>query len=121
MSYSTIISLPGLTDFKVAGLAKKVDDSPTVRAEFARLIDATAPGEIDTDTRALARECPTRWGSEYKCLLTHFDLQIPVKQLTKSPELKLKAFVLTDAQWKLAKNVADILSVRLVPNSNLCL
>ncbi|KAJ7165348.1 hypothetical protein C8R46DRAFT_876188, partial [Mycena filopes] len=97
---------------KVAGLAKKVHDSGTIADVFQSLLDtAKAAGKVHSDKTALARRVPTRWNSDFACLNTHITLKYAVQQLTATSELKLSAFKLTNAQWELAEEVSDVLSL----------
>ncbi|KAJ7938606.1 hypothetical protein B0H13DRAFT_1587522, partial [Mycena leptocephala] len=97
---------------KAAGLARKVHDSGTVADKFNSLVDgARTSGDLKTYKSALDRRCPTRWNSDFDCLNAHHLLKSPVEQLTATSYLKLAAFRLSDPQWDLLEEVADVLGV----------
>ena len=110
----TIQSLPHDAQ-QIAGLASRVNDSPSTLGEaFDRFVDS-APPEND-DRRTLSRRVKTRWGSEHHCLEDHIVLQAAVQALTSQTELKLQAYRLTTRQWALARELYDLLDVRVVDN-----
>lgn len=53
---------------------------------------------------------PTRWNSDLACLAAHVRFETPVKQLTSSDGLS--EYALSEAQWKLAKQLCEVLVVR---------
>lgn len=59
---------------------------------------------------ALDRRVPTRWNSDLACLAAHVKFETPVKQLTSDG---LSEYALSDAQWKLAKQLCEVLEVNL--------
>lgn len=98
------------TDTQVAGLARRVHDSPTLQEKFEKLVDA----QTDFDSgqkRTLTRRVPTRWNSDLACLSAHIAFETPVKQLTSDSSNKLKQYALTEDQWKLAKQLSEVLEV----------
>ncbi|KAI0045690.1 hypothetical protein FA95DRAFT_1543462 [Auriscalpium vulgare] len=92
---------------KVAGLARRVHDSPTLGEEFDRLVANDT--SLATDQRRLARRVPTRWNSDLACLKSHVELRKAVEQLTGDRTLGLTAFRLTDAQWELVDDLMEVL------------
>lgn len=94
----------------MAGLARRVHDSPTLQEKFEKLVDA----QTDFDhgqKRTLTRRVPTRWNSDLACLAAHIYFETPVKQLTSDSSNKLKQYALTEQQWKLAKQLSEVLEV----------
>lgn len=94
----------------MAGLARRVHDSPTLQEKFEKLVDAqinSNPGQ----KRTLTRRVPTRWNSDLACLAAHIAFETPVKQLTSDSNNKLKQYALTEEQWKLAKQLGEVLEV----------
>ena len=92
-------------------MARRVHDSPTLQETFEKLVDA----QIDHSgqQRSLSRRVPTRWNSDLACLAAHIEFATPVKQLTSS-DSSLKKYALSDAQWTLAKQLAEVLEVILL-------
>ncbi|KAJ6619310.1 hypothetical protein B0H10DRAFT_1793912 [Mycena sp. CBHHK59/15] len=94
---------------KVAGLARRVHDSGTLPGIFENLVKAnkmTANGQKVT----LDRRVPTRWNSDLTCLAAHVHFETPVKQLT-STETGLSQYALTAEQWKLTKELKEVLEI----------
>ncbi|KAJ7019651.1 hypothetical protein C8F04DRAFT_975384 [Mycena alexandri] len=91
---------------KVAGLARRVHDSPTLQEKFEKLVEANAAES--GQKVALDRRVPTRWNSDLACLASHVHFERPVKQLTQD---NLEEYALTAAQWKLAKELCQALQV----------
>ncbi|KAJ7723017.1 hypothetical protein DFH07DRAFT_932289 [Mycena maculata] len=88
---------------KVAGLARRVHDSPTLQEKFEKLVEANSGQKA-----ALDRRVPTRWNSDLVCLASHVHFDRPVKQLTQdNPE----EYALTPEQWRLAKQLVEALQV----------
>ena len=101
-----------LTGTQVAGLARRVHDSPTLQEKFEKLVDAQTDLNVDPgQKRTLTRRVPTRWNSDLACLAAHIVFETPVKQLTSDSSNKLKQYALTEEQWKLAKQLSEVLEV----------
>lgn len=96
--------------FKVAGLARRVHDSSTLKEKFDKLV--TADTSLEGNKRTLVRRVPTRWNSDLNCLLSHIHFREIVEQLTATPSLNLRAYALTADQWKMAEDLCEILLVR---------
>ncbi|KAF8960348.1 hypothetical protein BDZ97DRAFT_1905934 [Flammula alnicola] len=94
---------------KVAGLARRVHDSPTLQEKFEKLVDAQV--DHSGQQRSLTRRVPTRWNSDLACLAAHIAFETPVKQLTSDSSNNLKQYALTDAQWTLAKQLGEVLEI----------
>ena len=60
--------------------------------------------------RSLPWRVPTRWNSDLTCLSAHIGFETPVRQLTSS-DPSLKKYALSEAQWKLAKQLAEVLEI----------
>ena len=94
----------------MAGLAKKVHDSGTLKTKFECLLSAHE--ELSkADKCSLDRRVPTRWNSESDCLEAHLYFQPIVEALTIPTENGLRAYKLTPTQWSLAMDVGDVLEV----------
>ena len=94
----------------MAGLAKKVHDSGTLKTKFERLLSAHE--ELSkADKCSLDRCVPTRWNSESDCLEAHLYFRPIVEALTIPTENGLRAYKLTPMQWSLAMDVGDVLEV----------
>ncbi|KAI0061954.1 hypothetical protein BV25DRAFT_1804810, partial [Artomyces pyxidatus] len=92
---------------KVAGLARRLHDSPTLQEKFERLVVAMQ-GEHDQKKR-LDRRVPTRWNSDYACLAAHIAFKAEIRKLTT--EDGLEEYALTNEQWALAEELKDVLQV----------
>lgn len=92
----------------MAGLARRVHDSLTLQKKFEKLVDA----QIDHSGQktSLTRRVPTRWNSDLACLAAHIEFETPFRQLTSSGS-SLKKYALSEAQWKLAKQLSEVLEV----------
>jgi hypothetical protein len=66
----------------------------------------------ERDAWALTRHVATRWNSDFACLASHVELETPVKQLTSDSENDLGKYALNREQWKLAKELVEVLEVR---------
>lgn len=98
---------------KVAGLARRIGDSPTLKAKFDKLVDqqrqetpALLPG---TKTR-LDRRCPTRWNSDLTCLSAHVFFLRQIRTLVGA-EANLEQYSLSDEQEALARELERVLQV----------
>ncbi|KAJ7495277.1 ribonuclease H-like domain-containing protein [Mycena latifolia] len=92
---------------RVCGLARKIHDSSPVASAFATIVDQDTT--IVGQTRTLARQCASRWNTEYDTIDTALILEQPVRTLLKDKDLNLKAFKLTDDQWNLVADLRDVL------------
>ena len=99
-----------LTTPKVAGLARRVHDSPMLQDKLEKLI--AAQKKLSGQKRSLTRRVPTRWNSDLACLASHVELETPVKQLTSDSENQLVKYALNHKQWALAKELIEVLEVR---------
>ncbi|KAH8116611.1 hypothetical protein DFH11DRAFT_1506311 [Phellopilus nigrolimitatus] len=94
---------------KVAGLAKKVHDSGTLKEKFDNLVEANR--EFTGHKRALDRRVSTRWNSEFACIEAHFFFRTVIEQLTGTAANKLQSFRLNDRQWIIAQHLCDVLAI----------
>ncbi|KAH8105595.1 hypothetical protein DFH11DRAFT_1691980 [Phellopilus nigrolimitatus] len=94
---------------KVAGLAKKVHDSGTLKEKFDNLVEANR--EFTGHKRALDRRVLTRWNSEFACIEAHFFFRTVIEQLTGTAANKLQSFRLNDRQWFIAQHLCDVLAI----------
>ncbi|EJD08421.1 uncharacterized protein FOMMEDRAFT_71609, partial [Fomitiporia mediterranea MF3/22] len=100
--------------YKIAGLAKRVNDTAHLKAEFEILVDAAAKdpnSPITGEKRSLDRRVSTRWNSDLACLDAYFLLYCIIEKLTGVRDHKLQGFILTDNQRHLAEELRDILLV----------
>jgi hypothetical protein len=95
---------------KVSGLARRVNDSPTLEALFRELVDKDP--ELDNSQRALTRRVATRWNTDRAALNSHLHFKGPVQWLTGNSKHNLKRYALDDAQWTLAAELNSVLEVR---------
>ncbi|CUA71497.1 Putative AC transposase [Rhizoctonia solani] len=95
---------------KAASLACKLHDSPTLQAKFEALIEASL-SQLKTGRRALARRVPTRWNSDYECLLSLLELRPCVKMLTADSENNLQDLALDKEQWVIVEQLVWVLKI----------
>jgi len=95
----------------MAGLARRVHDSPTLKEKFDKLVEEDMA--LAGSWRTLTRRVPTRWNSDLACLLSHMYFKDVIQQLTAIPSLSLRSYALTDKQWKVAEDISEILLVRI--------
>ena len=95
---------------KVAGLARRLHDSPALQEKFEKFVDAEMP---HTSKKRIDRRVPTRWNSDHACLAAYISFEDPVGLLTNQNDLKLKAFSLSLNQWALATKLVAVLQVCL--------
>ena len=88
----------------MAGLTRRIHDSPTLQAKFEVLI-----GE-ESQMRALIRRVVTRWNTDFDCLQSHITLKRAVNTLMVA-DPSLKKYQLDEKQWELAHALADQLQV----------
>lgn len=96
---------------QVSGLARRVNDSPTLEAVFRELVDKDP--ELPKGQRALARRVATRWNTDHEALASHLHFKAPVQWLTWSSKHNLNRYALDDEQWALAIELNDVLEVRI--------
>ncbi|QRV90399.1 hAT family dimerization protein [Ceratobasidium sp. AG-Ba] len=78
---------------KVAGLARRVDESTSLTISFHEAI-SLFPILKESGRKALSRRVPTRWGSDRHALDDHIHFRQPIQWLTAQPDLKLQRFTL---------------------------
>ena len=93
----------------MAGLARRIHDSPTLKEKFDKLVETD--DSLQGNRRALARRVPTRWNSDLDCLLLHFYFCDVIETMTATPSLNFQAYRLTEEQWKVAEDVCEVLLV----------
>ncbi|KAF8594888.1 hypothetical protein BDV93DRAFT_458143, partial [Ceratobasidium sp. AG-I] len=100
----------------VAGLARRVEDSPTLKVKLQDFISMSE--ELKNSKRkALSRRVATRWNSDRKALDDHIQLRQPVQWLTSESGLKLQRFALKNEQWPLAVELNEALEIFEVPTN----
>ena len=98
---------------QVSGLAKRVHDSAPISEEFDRIIKRDAgEGRLITDKTALDRRVVTRWNSDLACISAHVLFEAQVKQLIAVIPA-LEEHLMTGPQWDLAKEMEEVLAVRI--------
>ncbi|KAG9119856.1 hypothetical protein FRC07_004908 [Ceratobasidium sp. 392] len=98
----------------VAGLAKRVDESPVLKIKFQETILLFAVLK-DQSRKSLSRRVATRWNSDRKALDDHLHLKQPVQRFTSEPDLKLRHLALNEEQWVLGEELNDALEVFDLP------
>jgi hypothetical protein len=86
-----------------------VHDSSTLHEKFDRLVQED--DELEGSMKMLTRRVPTRWNSDFDCLKAHIHFKSIVQSLTGVAANKLRAYRLTDSQWRLAEDLTLILEV----------
>ncbi|CAE6533464.1 unnamed protein product, partial [Rhizoctonia solani] len=92
----------------VANLARRVDESPNLKAQFQEHVSACTDSKEST-RRSLSRRVATRWNSDRKALDDYLFLWRPVKALTDDPGLNLNHLALTSTQRQLAAELNEAL------------
>ncbi|KAJ3500635.1 hypothetical protein NLJ89_g9707 [Agrocybe chaxingu] len=92
---------------RVAGLARRVHDASNLKERFDQMVKDDPA--LEGSQRSLTRRVPTRWNSDLDCLDSHFYFKDVVERLTAIASLKLSAYRLSEAQWKMAKDVVEVL------------
>ena len=100
---------------KISGLARKVQDTTVLKSAWNRIVqNDIAAGVLDKNKTDLDRRVATRWNSDLACLKAHLYFRVQITKLI-AEERSLSRFALTDAQWKLAYELADVLEVHCIP------
>ena len=99
-----------LIAYKVAGLARRIHDSSTLKEKFDTLV-SNDKDLLPGDKTALDRRVPTQWNSDLICLDAHLYFRSSIEQLTGAAINKLQAYWLSDEQWNLAGTLSAILEV----------
>ncbi|KAF5311813.1 hypothetical protein D9619_002319 [Psilocybe cf. subviscida] len=94
---------------RVAGLARRVHDSPTTNEKFQELITNSYDPDIRGGPRSLTRRVPTRWNSDLACLESHMYFRDIIEELTSIRSLKLAPYTLSAEQWEIASDVHQVL------------
>ncbi|KAF8595858.1 hypothetical protein BDV93DRAFT_573592, partial [Ceratobasidium sp. AG-I] len=95
--------------YKVSGLARRVNDSPTLEAAFRDLVDKDP--DLTGDQRALSRRVATRWNTDRVAIDSHIHFKGPVQWLTGNAKYNLKQYALDNEQWNLAIELSSVLQV----------
>ncbi|KAF8997220.1 hypothetical protein BDQ17DRAFT_1329545 [Cyathus striatus] len=80
---------------KVSGLARRINDSPTLHEEFDKLVGANS----------------TRWNSDFQCLVSYMYFRKEVEQITAATDNDLTEYQLTPTQWGIVKDLIDALEI----------
>ncbi|TEB22246.1 hypothetical protein FA13DRAFT_1921081 [Coprinellus micaceus] len=94
---------------KVAGLARRIHDSGDLKERFDNLVSGDST--LDGSKRTLDRRVPTRWNSDHACLQAHQYFRTQVEQMTGLTGTKLRAYALSERQWKIADDLVDALRI----------
>ncbi|KAF9456926.1 hypothetical protein BDZ94DRAFT_1122863, partial [Collybia nuda] len=92
---------------RIAGLTHCVHDSAALKERFANLVESDE--SLAGSRRALSCCVPTCWNADLECLMAHTHFKDIVEQLTSIASLGLKGYQLSEAQWKMADDVQEIL------------
>lgn len=98
---------------KVAGLARRVHDSATISHRFELYVKQDReedPNSLPGHKTTLDRRVPTRWNSDLAAIRAHVYFERQVRRLTASDD-SLKPFALSEDQWRLAKELSQVLEV----------
>ncbi|KAG2363135.1 hypothetical protein BDR07DRAFT_1283122, partial [Suillus spraguei] len=95
---------------KIAGLARKLHDNPTLQERFERTVIFNR-GKDGAHKRHLDRRVATRWNSDFACLCAHLFFKDEVKIFMSASDNDLSDYVLTAAQWKLAEHLVPVLEL----------
>lgn len=68
----------------------------------------------ETQKTTLDRRVPTRWNSDFACLVAHVFFKTPVQLLTSNTALDLEPYKLSDSQWSLAETLSEVLDVSII-------
>jgi len=101
---------------QVAGLARRVHDSSTLKEKFDTLVQNDH--DLTGDKTTLDRRVPTRWNADLTCLDAHIHFRNPVEQLTGAAINKLKAYRLSEPQWDMATTLSAILEAIAASHHN---
>ncbi|QRV82985.1 hAT family dimerization protein [Ceratobasidium sp. AG-Ba] len=94
---------------KVAGLARRVNDSAALMDEFERLVDSDP--SLKGNSKVLARRIATRWNTDHTALKSHLHFKTQVQLLTNNASLKLQKHALNYEQWDLAHELCQVLAI----------
>jgi hypothetical protein len=94
----------------VAGLARRVQDSGTLRESWRKLV-VSQFNALPEDRQMLARRVATRWNADYDCLNSHLYFRTVVEAFTAQTDNGCGAYRLNAAQWVMAKQLEDLLYV----------
>ncbi|KAG8933501.1 hypothetical protein FRC01_008781 [Tulasnella sp. 417] len=100
---------------KVTGLARRVHDTSTLKEKFDNIVKQDIKDrKLNESKTSLSRRVATLWNSDLHCLRDHIYFKRQVKQLI-AQEPSLDEFNLSDQEWKLAEEVAEVLVVGILP------
>jgi hypothetical protein len=94
---------------QVAGLARRVHDSATLKEKFDKLVQED--DELEGSKKALDHRVTTWWNSDLTCLEAHVHFKNVIQQLTGVATNKLQAYRLSNQQWGLADDLIEVLMV----------
>lgn len=109
-----ILSEVLLICIKVAGLARRVNDSPSLSNTFSEVV--CGDPDLQGSLRALTRRVATRWNTDRAALNNHIYFKGPVQWLTGSRR-SLQKYALDPKQWDLAAELSSVLEVGLIYSS----
>ncbi|TEB25601.1 hypothetical protein FA13DRAFT_1637160 [Coprinellus micaceus] len=94
---------------KVAGLARHIHDSGDLKERFDNLVSGDST--LDGSKRTLDRRVPTCWNSDHACLQAHQYFRTQVEQMIGLTGTKLRAYALSERQWKISDDLVDALRI----------
>lgn len=68
--------------------------------------------DISLPKRVLPRDVRTRWNSTYQMLAVAVEYKEAVDKLTADKKLSMRKYELSEAEWKIATDLRDVLQVR---------
>jgi hypothetical protein len=63
-------------------------------------------------SRIMPRDVATRWNSTYEMLTFAYSYREAYNQITANQDMKLRKYELNKKEWKIVKDLADVLKVR---------
>ncbi|KAH6894754.1 hypothetical protein BKA70DRAFT_1375748 [Coprinopsis sp. MPI-PUGE-AT-0042] len=84
-------------------------DATTLKEQFDGLVKQNK--SLEGHKAVLERRVAARWNSDFNCLNSHLHFKNEVQSLTAISSNNLRAYQLTDSQWKIALDLRDCLEI----------
>jgi hypothetical protein len=69
-------------------------------------------GKEPLASRIMPRDITTRWNYTYEMLTFAYSYREAYNQITSNQDMKMRKYELTRKDWKIVKDLADVLKVR---------